>query len=174
MIDIYFITPMIELVKANLSTVRRRPREGYDLSIEKWKSLLRSEHSTLRFLSLVVHDEECPYTVACQIVRTTKEHTQPEMSSGRPDWNDGKERDYIKPRWVHIKFTPIGLIRMMEQRMCKEAEENTRMWAATIASKMYLSNDPYIQALASFCHPICIKHHYCPHGKNCHGAVHHE
>lgn len=161
--------PMQDLAEANLSTIRKHPKTK--ITPEKFSKLLRSEHSTLRFLSLVVHDEDCPYTVACQIVRSTKEHTQPEMSSGRPDWNGGKERDYTQSRWLHVKFTPIGLIRMMEDRLCMRAEKETREWAGRLHIKICMHNDKYIREMGNFSLPTCITKNYCREGLNCHGVI---
>ena len=159
-------TPMYDLKKANLTTVRKRPESGF-ISIEKWESLLMAEHSTLRFLSLEVFDDDIPYTVACQLVRHTKDHCQPEMSSGRPDWNGGKERDYRQTRWYIEKFTPIGFIRMMEQRVCNKAEKPTRDWANKLIEVIKKHEDTHIASLAKFCKPRCKKIRCCPEEKGC-------
>jgi len=156
--------PIYDLKKANLTTIRKSPKDN-KMDIEKFRELLLSEHSTLRFLSLEVFDDNIPYTVATQLVRHTKEHCQPEMSSGRPDWNGGKARDYTQTRWYIEKFTPIGLIRMMESRLCTRAEDTTRDWAYKLKTEMRRGNDPYIKEIARFCRPRCIKCGYCPEGK---------
>jgi hypothetical protein len=153
--------PALDLQQANLATKRLRPKNP--LTREQWAKTLRAEHSTLRFLSIVIHDEDCPYTVASQIVRHTKEHTQPEMSSARPDWT-GHERDYRKSRWLHIKFTPIGLVRMMEDRLCSRAEKETKDWAANLRYEMLRSDNWMIRVLALHCAPTCEKHGYCKNG----------
>lgn len=153
--------PALDLQQANLATKRLRPRNP--LTREQWVKALKAEHSTLRFLSIVIHDEACPYTVASQIVRHTKEHTQPEMSSARPDWT-GKERDYTKTRWLHIKFTPIGLVRMMEDRLCSRAEKETREWATNLRYEMLRNDDWMIRILALNCAPTCVKHGFCKNG----------
>jgi hypothetical protein len=153
--------PALDLQQANLATKRLRTRNP--LTREQWVKSLKAEHSTLRFLSIVIHDEDCPYTVACQIVRHTKEHTQPEMSSARPDWT-GAPRDYTKSRWLHIKFTPIGLVRMMEDRLCSRAEKETMDWATNLRDEMLRSDNWMIRELASFCAPTCVKHGFCKNG----------
>jgi hypothetical protein len=163
---------IIDLREANLSSIRKRPK-AYTLEqdLDYWWKCLHSEHSTLRFLSLVIHDEECPFTVASQVVRHTKEHCQPVLSSARPDWNKDAPRDYSQPRWIHLKFTPLGLIRMMEERLCTRAEVATTRWALTVLSALEKSDDPFLRVLAEFCSPICVKYHYCREGKNCHKEV---
>lgn len=161
--------PILDLKEANLSTVRKRPKDD-KMTPERFAGLLRSEHSTLRFLSLVIHDEECPYTVACQLVRSTKEHCQPEMSSGRPDWT-GAPRDYTNTRWIHIKHTPVGLIRMMEDRMCTRAESATREWCARLSGVMATHDDVYIREIGKLCNTTCRKHGYCREGRDCFGVV---
>lgn len=153
--------PSFDLKEANLSTKRLRPVNP--LTLEQWVKALRAEHSTLRFLSILVHDEDCPYTVASHIVRTTKEHTQPEMSSGRPDVT-GKARDYDSPRWLHIKFTPLGLIRMMEDRLCSHAEQPTREWAERLRETMANHSDWMIRAMVPFCEATCKKDYRCREG----------
>lgn len=160
--------PALDLQQANLATKRLRPKNP--LTREQWAKALKAEHSTLRFLSIVIHDEDCPYTVASQIVRHTKEHTQPEMSSARPDWT-GHERDYRKSRWLHIKFTPIGLVRMMEDRLCSRAEKETKDWAGKVWQELRYHSDWMLRELTSVCLPTCQKLGYCRHGKCLTGNV---
>ena len=161
--------PCFDIKEANCATKRLHPKVTR-ITPAEWHKLLKAEHSTLRFLSLVVHDEDCPYTVATQIIRSTKEHTPGVMSSGRPDWT-GQPRDYSKPRWLHMKFTPIGLIRMMEDRLCSRAELPTRQWAVRLLAEMKQSDDYMIQELATFCSQPCDKYRYCKNGKNCFGFI---
>lgn len=156
--------PIKDLQDANMATKGKYPTKH--MTLEKFKKCLRYEHSTLRFLSLVVHDEQCPYTVACQLVRHTKDHTQPVMSSGRPDIT-GKERDYTSTRWLHIKFTPTGLIRMMEDRLCIGAEKQTREWAHQLLNKIINHECPYMRAIGEFCKPVCKKLKYINGEKYC-------
>lgn len=157
-----------EVRVANCATKRKKPNLAKDLPVDMWKRWLRQGHSTLRFASVYVLDDDCPYTVACQVIRGTKEHTQGVMSSGRPDIT-GKARDYTQSRWLFEKYTPKGFLEMMHDRMCTRAEAATRAWAESVRSEMLLSHSPYLRELAVLSGPSCLTVNNCPEGKKCHG-----
>jgi len=161
--------PILDLKTANCLTKRLKPASDY-MSDELFLATLKAEHSTLRFMSIMITDDNCPNTKASQIVRHTLEHTQPVMSSARPDWT-GKERDYTKSRWLAVKFTPIGLIRMMEERLCTQAEQATIQWAEEIREVLLNHDDRYLALIGDLCNTICYKHGYCKLAKNCWGFI---
>jgi hypothetical protein len=155
-----------EVRTANALTKRKVINLAKPLSIRTWKKWLCSGHSTLRFASVYVLDDNCPYTVACQIIRGTKEHTQGVMSSGRPDVT-GKERDYTENRWLFEKYTPSGFLAMMRDRLCTRAEHRTQQWAENIRCELSISENSYLRALGEMCGPSCLTLNNCPESNMC-------
>ncbi len=153
--------PILDLKIANLTTIRLRPKDNAMSPESFWRKLL-SRHSTLRVLSLAVFDDAMDDSVAMHMVRHTRDHCQPAVSSKRPDWNGGKERDPDEQRWYFEKFTPIGLIKAMEQRTCARAEIHDQDWAARLIYKMEHGMDPYMKEIAKECKPRCEKLGWCP------------
>jgi len=165
-----WMTGLDEVRIANAATKRKTPDMTKALRIETWKTWLRMGHSTLRFASIFVLDDDCPYTVACQIIRGSKEHTQGVMSSGRPDIT-GKARDYKASRWLFEKYTPTGFIAMMQDRLCTRAEPPTRLWASNVGCELSISKDPYLRVLGEMCGPRCLTVNHCPNCKTCFGFL---
>lgn len=164
-----WMTGLNEIRMANCATKRKVPNLSKLLPLPTWRKWLRQGHSTLRFASVYVFDDDCPYTVACQIIRGTKEHTQGVMSSGRPDIT-GKTRDYTQSRWLFEKYTPKGFLEMMHDRLCTRAEAPTRYWATRVVNNILEDSDnPYLLALAEMAGPFCKTVNNCPEGKYCFG-----
>ena len=170
--------PLGDLQKANLATRRLHPVRP--MTMEQWRKALRAGHSTLRFLSLEIFDDDCPYTVASHMVRGSKEHQQWEMSTARPDIT-GKDRDYTSSRWLIGKLTPKALIEVAHDRLCIGpkgigAEEATREWLLRVMDAMCQRNGDILDlafiVLADEMKPTCLSYMaYCRHGLDCWGLI---
>lgn len=135
---------------------------------EYWVKQIVANHSTLRSVKFRIV-AEAPKTVIMQIIRATKGRPQPEVQSSRPDWNNGKERSsdpYEEKIFLH-DHTAESFIEMAKQRLCVRTEQRTREFMQLLVEEMKKSGNPFLEAVAECCHPVCWWYKACPELKGC-------
>lgn len=131
-----------------------------------WFEKFMQKHSIVRSVLIRVLIDDCRPDVARQLLRATKNHPQPYMQAGRPDWT-GKPRNN-DPIMFAMDFTPDAWMALANQRLCLRAMKETRDTVKNILVEMADSDSPLLEALAMASVPNCVFQCACPEGKmNC-------
>ena len=135
---------------------------------EYWIKQIVANHSCIRDVKFR-YTAEAPKSVVMQIIRATKGHPQPEVQSSRPDWNNGKERssDPYEEKFFLHDHTAESFIEMAKQRLCVRTEKQTREFMQLLVEEMKKSGNPFLEAVAECCHPVCWWYKACPELKGC-------
>lgn len=139
-------------IRENISKMKKREEYEY------FFKCFMARHSTIETLNFRVVDENCRGDIANQIVRATKGHPRFQVQSSRPDWNKGEPR---KPsdqtfRMFASVWTPLSWLQMCEQRLCANAQTETRVWVKRVLNEMLRTEDPFFMALADCSVPQCV------------------
>lgn len=135
---------------------------------EYWIKQIIANHSCLRAVKFR-YIAKAPKSVIMQIIRATKGRPQPEVQSSRPDWNNGKERSsdpYEEKNFLH-DHTAESFVEMAKQRLCVRTEKQTREFMELLVEEMKKSGNPFLEAVAECCHPVCWWYKACPELKGC-------
>ena len=133
-----------------------------------WLRPIVANHSTIRSIRFRLVDTR-PKSVVMQIIRATKGHPQPEVQSGRPDWNGGKERSFdpYEDRLFMQDHTAESFVEMAKQRLCNRTEERTRLFMQEMVEELKKSGEPFLMAVGYCCHSNCWWLNGCPEIKGC-------
>ena len=179
MISVEVLTknPYYYLKDANLITIGKRARQeykedynSYTKQYDYFKKCFLAEHSTIEILQFRIFDNSCRGDVTNQIVRHTKGHPRYSVQSSRPDWNNNEPR---KPsdktyRFFMSTWNPLAFMQACRQRLCANAQKETREWTKDVIACMQNSKDPMLVALADCCVPQCeYRGGYCFEIKGC-------
>lgn len=162
--------PIKDIKEATFVTMGKRIKRLAVMDNEKefdfWFERFMQKHSIVRSIHIRVTIDDCRPDVARQLLRATKNHPQPYMQAGRPDWT-GKPRS-DDPIMFSMDFTPDAWMALANQRLCLRAMKETRDTVKKILVEMADSGSLLLEALAMCSVPNCIFQHGCPEGKmNC-------
>ena len=133
-----------------------------------WVKQIIANHSTIRCVKFRMK-ATASKSVIMQVIRATKGHPQPYVQSSRPDWNGGKPRstDPYEEKLFCMDFTAESFIEICKQRMCKRTEDKTRAFINNAVKELLKSDNPFLKAVGSCCHPNCWWLNGCPEIKGC-------
>lgn len=147
------VTQGIDVAKDTVKWVYNR---NLNQETEWWIKQIVANHSTLHCIHFRLVDTR-PKSVVMQIIRATKGHSQPEVQSSRPDWNNGKERssDPYEDKLFMQDHTAESFIEMAKQRLCSRTEERTRKFMLEMVVSLRESKVPFLRAVGFCCAPAC-------------------
>src|SRR5574344_1357055 len=144
----------------------RSYEEIYDFFVNQFIA----KHSVVRYAPFVIKFKGLRTDICMQLIRHTKGFVQPEVSSSRPDWNNGAERLPSDKSFSDcmLMMTPDAFMSMCNQRLCTRAMKETIEVVRDVVHARYLSQDPFFTSLALCSVPNCILQLGCPELKSCH------
>lgn len=167
-IDILTTDPFYTLKDCNCITIGKRAGvfnkvpdtttiELYAERRDYYKKCFLAEHSTIEVLEFRIVDDCARGDVINQIARATKGLPRFQVQSSRPDWNSGAKRKPSDETYVKFSsvWNPLSFMQMARQRLCTNAQKETREWVQQAINCMQNSNEPFFNALAECCMPMC-------------------
>lgn len=151
------------IYEGNLTTIGKKAKANWEPTEEWLLSQFIAEDSTLDRVLIEIYDTDIRSDVCAQIVRHKTYGTTHSVESHRPDWT-GKPRDPTRRRALRSVFTVRAFIKMMHERLCGLAMQETQAWALSVRDVMLTSADSFVVALAKVCVPLCVAYGGCRKG----------
>lgn len=155
-----------ELIRlANLTTIGKKPKDGWTPTKEWARKQVLAEHSSLEFASLIIQGD-IRGDVVNQLVRATAYHPRHEVQSSRPDWTNKPRPSPETLRGYMGKWDVKALLQMSKERLCNHAMKETREEVERLKLYLLKADDIFMNAVGWSMIPQCIYRGACPFLRN--------